>query len=142
MHATLLKFGYPENTIHEFEHWVLLVRPAQATLGACVLVSKSEHTAFGQLPVAAFTELGQIVNKTESALKKNFNYDKINYLMLMMVDPHVHFHIIPRYKTAITFAGNIFQDLNRPLIPPEVNMQNDCDKRTLEQIKDIIKTAF
>ena len=25
-------------------------------------------------------------------------YERINYLMLMMVDPHVHFHVIPRYS--------------------------------------------
>ena len=34
----------------------------------------------------------------KAALAKAVGYAKFNYLMLMMVDPHVHFHVIPRYK--------------------------------------------
>jgi len=38
--------------------------------------------------------LGEI----ESALGSFVQYQKLNYLMLMMVDPQVHFHVIPRYE--------------------------------------------
>ena len=31
-------------------------------------------------------------------------YERINYLMLMMVDPDVHFHVIPRYTAAAASA--------------------------------------
>ena len=34
----------------------------------------------------------------ERALTAFCGYERINYLMLMMVDPHVHFHVIPRYS--------------------------------------------
>jgi diadenosine tetraphosphate (Ap4A) HIT family hydrolase len=30
---------------------------------------------------------------------------KINYLMLMMVDPHVHFHVLPRYEGDRSHGG-------------------------------------
>ena len=33
-----------------------------------------------------------------------------NYLMLMMVDPHVHFHVIPRYAAPQRFEDVDFPD--------------------------------
>jgi len=45
------------------------------------------------------------IKDIEAALKAAFDYDKINYLMLMMVDPNVHYHVIPRYAAARSFNG-------------------------------------
>jgi diadenosine tetraphosphate (Ap4A) HIT family hydrolase len=89
------KFGYPESELRDYDHWVLLLRPAQVTLGSLVLVAKSDATAFGQLPPAAHAELSVITAEVEANLRRAVGYDRINYLMLMMVDPHVHFHIFP-----------------------------------------------
>ena len=50
MNATIEKFGWPASLVHEFEHWVVLARPAQPTLGSLVLAAKSDATAFGDLP--------------------------------------------------------------------------------------------
>lgn len=97
MNATIEKFGYPATLIRDYAHWVVLLRPAQPTLGSLVLASKSEATAFGALPPEAHAELATITADIESALAAAVGYDRINYLMLMMVDPHVHFHVIPRY---------------------------------------------
>jgi diadenosine tetraphosphate (Ap4A) HIT family hydrolase len=44
-------------------------------------------------------------------------YERINYLMLMMVDPHVHYHVIPRYSTSRTFNGVEFVDAGWPALP-------------------------
>ena len=46
---TMLKFGYPDSLICDYEHWVVLLRPAQVTRGSLVLAAKSDATAFGQL---------------------------------------------------------------------------------------------
>src|SRR5687767_9790271 len=94
---TMVKFGYPDSLIREYEHWVVLLRPAQVTLGSLVLAAKSDATAFGRLPPAAHAELATITRDVEATLLNEVAYEKINYLMLMMVDPHVHFHIFPRY---------------------------------------------
>ena len=98
MNATIEKFGWPASLVHEFEHWVVLARPAQPTLGSLVLTAKSDATAFGDLPGEAHAELKQASAAIEQALGKLIRYQKLNYLMLMMVDPHVHFHVIPRYE--------------------------------------------
>jgi diadenosine tetraphosphate (Ap4A) HIT family hydrolase len=96
--ATIEKFGYPATLIRDYRHWVVLLRPAQPTLGSLVLAAKSDATAFGALPPEAHAELATITAEIEAALTGAIAYQRINYLMLMMVDPHVHFHVIPRYE--------------------------------------------
>ena len=49
MNATMAKFGWPATLVTDFDHWVVLARPAQPTLGSLVLAAKSEATAFGDL---------------------------------------------------------------------------------------------
>ena len=109
-----MKFGYPDTLIAEYDHWCVLVRPAQATLGAMVLVCTEEATSFASISPAAFSELGKIIGDIEAASKSFRAWEKINYLMLMMVDPNVHFHVLPRYSAAQTFADLTFEDSGWP----------------------------
>jgi diadenosine tetraphosphate (Ap4A) HIT family hydrolase len=50
----------------------------------------------------------------ERALGSAVDYAKINYLMLMMVDPHVHFHVLPRYEGTRDAAGLMIADAGWP----------------------------
>ncbi|QJE74781.1 HIT family protein [Aerophototrophica crusticola] len=112
--ATMLKFGYPATLVAETEHWCVLVRPQQPTLGSLVLACKQPAAAFGQVDPAGFAGLQPVVAAAESALADLVGYQKINYLMLMMVDPDVHFHVIPRYEGSRTFEGVEFRDAGWP----------------------------
>lgn len=117
MNETIAKFGHPATLIAEYDHWVVLLRPAQPTLGALVLAAKSEATAFGDLPAAAHAELKVATAAIEAALGEAVGYAKINYLMLMMVDPHVHFHVLPRYDGERSGAGLTIADAGWPAQP-------------------------
>lgn len=117
MDATLKKFGYPGTLIKEYEHWLVLLRPQQVTLGSLILIEKSGQTRFSDLHEASFAEFGRTVKAVEKALATLFAYDKINYLMLMMVDPEVHFHVIPRYATDREFSGIACIDAGWPKLP-------------------------
>ena len=114
---TIVKFGYPGSLLADYERWVVLLRPQQVTLGAVVLACKGPATAFSDLDAAAFVELETVTTGIESVLKRCFGFDKINYLMLMMVDPHVHFHVIPRYRETKQFDGTAFPDHGWPALP-------------------------
>jgi diadenosine tetraphosphate (Ap4A) HIT family hydrolase len=114
MNATIARFGYPATLIAEHDHWVVLLRPEQPTLGALVLAAKSDATAFADLPPAAFAELATVVADIESMLRRTVDYAKINYLMLMMVDPHVHFHVLPRYEGSRSACGLTIDDAGWP----------------------------
>lgn len=110
MNPTIEKFGYPGTLIAEYAHWVVLLRPAQPTFGSLVLAAKSDATAFAALPPAAFAELAGVVAAIETALGAAVGYEKINYLMLMLVDPHVHMHVIPRYEGERSGCGLTIAD--------------------------------
>jgi diadenosine tetraphosphate (Ap4A) HIT family hydrolase len=117
MNATLTKFGYPTTLVTETSHWCILARPQQVTLGALVLAAKSEVTSFRALSPEAFTDMHKATALIENGLKRFKPYDKINYLMLMMVDPHVHMHVLPRYGSAQVFAEQTFNDVGWPAAP-------------------------
>ncbi|MFC4293828.1 HIT family protein [Novosphingobium tardum] len=117
MNATIEKFGWPGTLVREWDHWVLLARPSQPTLGSVILAAKGEATAFGALPAGAHAELATITPALEGALSRAVDYGRINYLMLMMVDPYVHFHVIPRYEGTREWNGREFVDIGWPKVP-------------------------
>jgi diadenosine tetraphosphate (Ap4A) HIT family hydrolase len=119
MNPTIEKFGYPATLLREFEHWLVLLRPAQVTLGSLVLAAKSDATAYCDLSREAFAEQADVVKAVETALSGFCQYERINYLMLMMVDPNVHFHVIPRYSAARRWNGIEFPDAGWPG-PPQL----------------------
>jgi diadenosine tetraphosphate (Ap4A) HIT family hydrolase len=112
--ATELKFGDPGNRIAQSASWTVLLRPRQPTLGSLVLVCREDAKAFSSLSAAAFADLAHMVRGVETMLRAVVNYERINYLMLMMVDPDVHFHVIPRYSSAREFGGVAFADAGWP----------------------------
>ena len=116
-HDTYEKFGGDGSLIRAYRHWSVLIRPKQATLGALVMVAHADVRALSALPVEAFAEQAQVIGEVEAALARAFAPDKINYLTLMMVDPHVHAHILPRYEAPRMFAGSERSDAGWPGVP-------------------------
>lgn len=117
MNETILRFGYPATLIEEYDEWVVLLRPSQPTLGSLILAAKSEVTRFSDLHAEAFVELQEVLGDIEDALGLTIFYEQINYLMLMMVDRHVHFHVIPRYKGDRSACGVTLLDPGWPKAP-------------------------
>lgn len=117
MNDTIRRFGHPETLIAETGHWVILLRPDQPTLGSLVLAAKSDAEAFSDLPDAAFADLAVATRGIETMLRAAVDYAKINYLMLMMVDRQVHYHVIPRYDGDRAAAGIVVPDRGWPKAP-------------------------
>lgn len=130
INPTITRFGHPKTLVREYDHWVVLLRPQQVTAGSLVLAAKGEATAFGALPREAFIEQGSVIAEIEAALKRAVAYERINYLMLMMVDPHVHFHVIPRYSGSRSFAGLDIADRGWPG-PPDLKSAVALDEAAI-----------
>jgi diadenosine tetraphosphate (Ap4A) HIT family hydrolase len=136
---TQQRFEYPALLVQDFEHWSLTLRRHQVTLGSLVLLAKSDATAWSDLDPAAFTELNDVTGSIERSLKALFAYDKINYLMLMMVDPNVHFHVFPRYGRSMIFDGMDFRDAGWPKAPDlgsGPTLDDDQAERLIRHLKD------
>ena len=132
---TMRKFGYPASLIREYEHWVVLLRPAQVTLGSLILAAKSDATSFGALPVDTHAELARVTAEIEATLKAEIGYERINYLMLMMVDPHVHFHVFPRYKGSRSLGELKIEDRGWPG-PPDLKSAEPLTEQELVALHD------
>ena len=139
INSTIEKFGYPSNLVKNYENWVVILRPVQITLGSLILACKQEVESFSLISRESHLELADVIIDIEKTLKTCFNYEKINYLMLMMVDPHVHFHIIPRYKSTRRLAENVFEDFDWPG-PPNLLHKRKIDDSVYKAIqKEVIQ---
>src|SRR5215510_13766298 len=83
---TETKFGDPTTRIVQTPRWTILLRPKQPTLGSLVLVCREPVKAFSAVSAEAFVELQGVVQQVEATLREVVAYERINYLMLMMVD--------------------------------------------------------
>jgi len=135
------KFGAPETCIRVYRHWSVLLRRPQVTLGSLILAAHDQASAFSQLKAASFAELHQVIMDVETALSRAFEYDKINYLMLMMVDPDVHFHALPRYSSGRTFENHEFVDAGWPG-PPDLKSHNESDESLCGRIMSRIRACW
>ena len=115
--STAVKFGFPETLVGDNRSWWVLVRPKQPTFGSLLLICKEEARAFAAISPEAFLDLQDAVRSIEAMLAVAVSYEKINYLMLMMVDPDVHFHVVPRYAGERLHQGLSFTDSGWPGAP-------------------------
>ena len=141
MNPTIEKFGYPATLLRELDHWVILLRPAQVTLGSLVLAARSNATAYGALPREAFAEQGDAVAMIERVLGAFAGYERINYLMLMMVDPNVHFHVFPRYSGTREWNGLVCPDAGWPG-PPELGSAVHLSAEQVEALVEHLSIGF
>jgi diadenosine tetraphosphate (Ap4A) HIT family hydrolase len=80
------------------------------TLGSLVLICKRHVESVGGLSPEEGADLPIAGAGIERTLRAAFQPDKLNYLALMMVDRHLHFHVIPRYQQERTVHGYTFKD--------------------------------
>jgi len=132
------KFNIDELLILETDYWRWSLRPSQCTLGAGILSLKRPAESMSELTEEEGADLVVITKAIESTLKKSFDVKKMNYIMLMMVDFHIHYHVIPRYSDDIQFANQTFKDLGWPK-PPVLDAEA-ISEETLIAIKNYIKS--
>jgi diadenosine tetraphosphate (Ap4A) HIT family hydrolase len=131
------KFRLEELNLLDTAHWTWSVRPAQPTLGATVLSLRRYAASFADVTSDEMVDLASAVAAVERATRGAFGYDKINYLMLMMVDPHVHFHVLPRYAAVQRFADLDWEDRGWPAAPSLA--AEPCPPEVLSAIRSVLR---
>jgi len=129
------KFKVEELTILKNDSWTWSVRPGQPTLGSGVLSLNRYALEMSELTEKEMKDLGNIIKTLEKLVKKTFNHNIMNYLMLMMVDHHVHYHVIPRYDSKREFEGLKWKDNGWPALPNLNDNQHNTDPEILLNIK-------
>jgi diadenosine tetraphosphate (Ap4A) HIT family hydrolase len=132
------KFRIGELSLASEIDWTLSLRPWQLTLGSMIISVKK--------PIATFAEVAdgdgflKLVALAERISLKTFGASKVNVVCLMMQDPIVHFHIIPRYAAPVDRFGLEWIDVDWPK-PPNfraIETQEDILKNILIAARSII----
>ncbi|HVH72966.1 MAG TPA: HIT family protein [Candidatus Dormibacteraeota bacterium] len=126
-------------TIFTSEHWTVLVRKSQVTIGSVVLAANRHFTSGSELTPEEAADFPRVVGRLERMLNRAFQFDKINYLCLMMVDRHYHFHVLPRYERAREFAGLQWVDNDWPK-PTDLAAAAATDFAVLKRLRDYLAT--
>ena len=139
--ATEIKFGDPTTRLAQTDRWTVLLRPKQPTLGSLVLICREPVRAFADVSVEGYIELRDLVRRIEAMLQTVVAYERINYLMLMMVDPDVHFHVIPRYEGTRQLGSTEFPDAGWPG-PPALDAAVSLDAVTSDALLARLRDAW
>lgn len=108
------KFQVDALTLATTDHWVLSLRPQQLTLGSMVLSVRTNVLDFASLDAAQSRDMAALLGEAERRVKARWGAVRINVLCLMMQDPLLHFHVFPRYESAVTFEGEEWVDADWP----------------------------
>ncbi|MFO7853995.1 MAG: hypothetical protein R6V44_02005 [Paracoccaceae bacterium] len=114
MNDTFRTFGWPATRIAETAHWAVMLRPAQPVLGALVVACKAPARSLGAAGPEAMADLAAAAAGVEAMLAATVRPAKLNWLALMMVDPDLHFHVLPRYPETREAAGVALPDAGWP----------------------------
>ena len=94
--------------------------------GFCRVILNQHVKEMTDLPVSARNDLMQVVFAVETAIRQVLNPDKINLASLGNVVPHLHWHVIPRFREDKHFPNPIWgapQRESRPQSRPELQAQ-------------------
>ena len=136
------KFRVEDLKVLENHSWTWSVRPGQPTLGSGILSLNRHATKFSEVSEEEMKELTELVRAIEGTIKAAFDHQIMNYLMLMMVDHHVHYHVIPRYEGARTFAGREWVDNGWPALPVIADSQHADDPKLLHHIQEELRPVI
>ena len=92
------------------DHWTLVLNENQATVGRVFLALNRHETDALALTAEEQADLWALASEAKRALSTLFAPDHFNYMLLMNLTPHVHFHLFPRYAGPREFEGQTWTD--------------------------------
>lgn len=87
----------------------------EAFPGFCRVVWRAHVAEMSDLPAADRQHLLAVVLATERAVREIMHPDKINLASLGNVVPHLHWHVIPRWRDDSHFPAPIWAAASRPV---------------------------
>jgi diadenosine tetraphosphate (Ap4A) HIT family hydrolase len=96
---SLWQSGHNPFVIHEFENSILIVGDHQFHKGYSLLLLKEHVRELHELTPAVQAALFRELMQAGRALVNTFNPWKMNYSCYGNLDPHIHWHLFPRYET-------------------------------------------
>lgn len=119
------------------KYWDAKIHHSQSCIGKCLLWYKGdEGRDFLELNEEERREFWIMAKRLKVILDKLFSPDKYNYLCAGNRTPHLHFHIIPRYRGKREFNGEVFEDVDFGGFP---HSEKKVSEEVLFGIRDAIR---
>ena len=103
--------------IFETDYWKVVLNLDQGYLGRCFVTLKEHKGDLSELTNEEWLDFGSIVKKIELAIMQAFGAESFNWTCLMnnaykhsQPNPHVHWHMRPRYRETVRFSDLDFSD--------------------------------
>jgi diadenosine tetraphosphate (Ap4A) HIT family hydrolase len=134
----------PKNQILITDYWSVGIGNDQPYLGRAFCTLKSHKSRLGELSKAEWDNLQIVFRELEDRYKKAFGAEVINVECNMNhafksepFNPHVHWHVYPRYKNPVEVGGHVFED---PLFGSHIDedLVNIVDDKVVEEIVNIL----
>ena len=97
--VSLWREGRNPHFVYEFERSVLVVGDHQFHRGYCLLLLKEHVRELHELEPAVYLALSQELLAAGRAIVETFGPWKMNYSCYGNQDPHIHWHLFPRYDS-------------------------------------------
>jgi diadenosine tetraphosphate (Ap4A) HIT family hydrolase len=126
--------------IREYKHWGVYLHKNQYFLGRVYIWAKREDAVdLMQMTTEEREELFDIGRAVNNALSELFKPDLMNYAALGNISTHLHLHVIPRYSSSRTFAGQKFVDERWGKNYAPYNYDFETPESVLVKIRDSIR---
>ncbi|MDD5036846.1 MAG: HIT family protein [Methylococcaceae bacterium] len=91
--------------IIEFEYSVGFLNVDQSYPGRSVLILKQHFEHFHEIPLPIFAQFNCEMRRLAEGIDTVFKPDRLNYAVLGNLIAHVHWHVIPRYRSDENWGG-------------------------------------
>jgi histidine triad (HIT) family protein len=121
-----------DKIIYEDEHALAFLDIDPLNIGHTLLIPKKHFETIDEMSAEEFSKLSDALTKVIKGISKlsdGLNLLQNNKKIAGQVIPHVHFHLIPRYKG----------DGHRPEWIRKANITENQSKEFLEKIKSFLK---
>ncbi len=108
--------------------------------GHIIVAYKKHKTSILGLKTEDFMKFARDLHKVAVIVKKSFNADKLNLALFGNWEPHLHWHIYPRYVGDLDFGQPPllqWKIMKRRVFPPKIKLKKK--PLTLKEKKEFIK---
>ena len=92
--------------VGEMKAGTLYLFKDQAHLGRCVLTLKNHKKELCECDAQELVDFADDLAKASGAVKEIWGCTKLNLASFGDSNPHLHFHIVPKYEGGFEFGGN------------------------------------
>ncbi len=106
----------PEFRVAELERCFVILNRDQFFSGYCFVVAKDHVTELFHLEKEVRATIMEEVNAVAAAVAGAFRPDKVNYELLGNMVPHMHWHVVPRFRNDPLWPRPIWSEPHEEVI--------------------------